>query len=177
MMAVITSVFASAQQHTIKFHSINSAGLIAGANENNLLIQSVNGIAYGTWYFGIGLGLDYYKYNTMPLFADIRRTFGKTHPGFIYGDIGFNFPYHNKPGSELGFYNSYTFEKGLYTDIGLGYKTKLIKKSSVIFTIGHSYKSLKSKMGIVPQCLDCPPYFYDFKFGYGRVFFKTGVEF
>ena len=164
-----------AQQKGVTFHSINSGGLIIGAKGNSALIQTVNGFSYQTFFLGLGTGIDYYKYNTIPLFADIRKTFGRRNTGFVYGDLGINFSHHNKPGNEFGYFTSADFRNGLYTDIGLGYKTILIKKSFMIFTIGYSYKSLKSHTSL-NYCADCEENAYDYDLGFHRVFFKAGIE-
>lgn len=165
----------SAQHKGVRFHSINSGGLIIGAKENNVLIQSVNGFAVNTFFLGLGAGFDYYKYNTVPLFADVRKTFGKRNLAFAYGDIGTNFSHKNKPGDELGFFTSYKFREGLYTDVGLGYKATLIKRSFMLFTIGYSYKSLKNRT-IATFCTDCEPNISDYTLGYHKILLKAGFE-
>jgi hypothetical protein len=168
---------ASAQNEKLKFHSINAAGLSAGQSGGYFLFQTVNGLLYGKWYSGIGLGADYYQYNSYPIFIDARRHFGKHDKGFIYGDLGYNFSGKNKPGKEVYYYDSYHFNGGIYTDIGIGYKTRLIKKTSLLFCLGHSYKQLQTKIGITTDCLGCQPEWNNYKFGYGRITMKTGVEF
>ncbi len=55
-----------------QFHSINSLGLINGNNGVSAAMQTVNGFTKGPWFAGIGLGLDYYQYRTVPVFADVR---------------------------------------------------------------------------------------------------------
>jgi hypothetical protein len=177
VLLILFTCSAFSQKQKLKFHSINTAGLAIGQSENNAIIQSVNGVALSTWYYGVGIGIDYYKYRTMPLFIDVRRSFGRNSNGFVYGDAGYGFNLKNKPGNEVGYYNSYSFKGGLNTDVGIGYKTDPLKKCSVIFSIGHTYKTMQSRIGIAPLCLECEPYFYDFKFGYGRIIIRTGVEF
>ncbi|MEO7801596.1 MAG: hypothetical protein ABIR81_06340 [Ginsengibacter sp.] len=176
LIILIASSQVFAQQKSIKYHSINSGGLIVGAKENSVLFQTINGISLNTFYVGLGIGLDYYNYNTVPLFADVRKTFGNLNAGFVYGDVGLNLPHKNKPGVDFGYVTSYDFKKGLYSDVGVGYKTKLIKKSFIVFTIGYSYKSLKGNAEN-KSCPDCQGDVYHYDFGYHRILFKTGMEF
>ncbi|MDB5199685.1 MAG: hypothetical protein JWO92_1648 [Chitinophagaceae bacterium] len=177
MVTTIISISAPAQNEKIKFHSINLGGMVGGKSEANYIFQTVNGVAFSKWHLGIGVGIDKYNYKTLPLFFDTRRFFDKKNKGFVYGDLGYNFPLKNKPGKQVGYYNTYNFKGGLYTDFGIGYKTKFIKKSSLLFSLGHSYKQLQTKIGIMPLCLECQPFFYYYKFDYGRIILKTGLEF
>ena len=177
VLATLISISLSAQNRKFKFHSINSAGIVGGESEVKSIFQTINGIEFSKWYFGVGVGVDNYSYKTLPLFFDARRYFGKKNKGFAYVDLGYNFPLKNTPGKEVGYYNTYNFKGGLYTDFGIGYKIKFIKKSSLLFSLGQSYKELQTQIGIVPGCLECQPYLYNYKFGYGRIILKTGVEF
>src|SRR5687768_648308 len=75
-----------------KFHSINSVVLVNGNNAISAALQTVNGFQKGPWFAGVGLGLDYYLYRTVPLFADVRYEFGKNkNKFFVYGDAGMHF--------------------------------------------------------------------------------------
>lgn len=177
MISFLFNFSASAQKKKIKFHSINQFAMVGGESQTNSAFQTINGITFSYWFTGIGIGVDNYRYKTLPLFIDGRWFFGDDKNGFIYGDIGYNFPMKNKPGKEIPYYNSYHFTGGVYTDIGIGFRTKFIKKSSFLFSLGHSYKQLKTKIGITAACVECQPYLYNYKLGYGRMVLKTGVEF
>ncbi len=80
ILAVCLSVIVSAQQKTgtgnWQFHSINNIGLLEGQTGSAFQLQSINGMQYKSWYAGIGLGLDFYRYRTIPLFIDFRKEFG-----------------------------------------------------------------------------------------------------
>jgi hypothetical protein len=173
----LIAISSSAQKGKIKFHSINEGGIVGGESHVNAVFQTINGISFFNWYSGIGIGVDNYRYKTLPLFLDARRYFGTENKGFVYVDLGYNFPLKNKPGKEIGYYNTYNFKGSLYSDFGIGFKTKFIKKSSLLFSLGHSYKQLQSKIGIETLCIGCQPYYYGYKFGYGRISLKAGVEF
>ena len=177
LIITLTTISAPAQNTKFKFHSNNLGGIVAGESKPNVIFQTINGLEFSKWYTGIGVGIDYYNYKTLPLFFDARRFFDKKNKGFIYADLGYNFPLKNKPGKGLGYYNTYNFKGGLYTDFGIGYKTKFIKKSSLLFSLGQSFKALQTQIGITPACLECQSYLYKYNMGYGRIIIKTGVEF
>lgn len=166
-----------AQSNKIRFHSINSGGITVGESQTNAMLQTINGVSFSDWFLGFGIGVDYYQYKTLPLFFDARKFFGKKKMGFVYGDLGYNFALKNKPGKDYNYYDFYHFKGGVYTDFGLGLRTGFIKKSSFTFCLGYSYKQLQGKYGIAPLCLGCQPSLYDYKFGYGRIILKAGVEF
>ncbi|MEP6951505.1 MAG: hypothetical protein ABI863_19600 [Ginsengibacter sp.] len=169
----------SAQTQKLKFHSINTAGISSGQSGAHLLLQTVNGLAYKNWFSGIGFGADYYGYNSYPLFADARRYFGKNDKGFAYADLGYNLSAKNKPGKEVYYYTSYHFTGGIYSDIGIGYKMKLIGSSSFVISTGFSYKEISNKITAVNECFaaPCPVDYNNYKYGNGRVVLKAGVDF
>ncbi len=178
LVAVLFSLSVFGQKSKIKFGSINMFGLAIGESRPSGLFQSVNGVTYTKWFAGIGAGLDYYAYRTIPVFFDLRRGIGKLNKGFIYADLGYNSPWKEKPGKEISFYNSYHFTRGLYSDIGIGYKTNSYKNSSFLLSAGYSYKKVHSKIGVVSSCLipPCPEDFTSYDYGYGRIVLKAGIE-
>ncbi|MDQ2718439.1 MAG: hypothetical protein M3Z26_01575 [Bacteroidota bacterium] len=177
LIFLLISFSAAAQNKPIRFQSINSIGFVAGESNANAEFQTVNGIQLSNWFSGIGVGLDYYRYKTVPLFFDARRYFEKEKKVFVYGDLGYDLPMKNRPGKEVGNYDSYHSKGGLYTDIGIGYKTNLIKKTSFSFSLGYSYKELQTNIGVTTRCFQCQPEFYSYKFNYGRMIMKAGLEF
>src|SRR5919206_1805397 len=104
----------------LSFHSINAIGLHEGETGTSFQLQTVNGVQLHQWFAGIGAGLDYYTYRTVPLFLDVRRNlWNKRITPFVYADGGMNFPWIPKD-VENSWYNS-NFKGGLYYDIGIGY--------------------------------------------------------
>ncbi len=177
---LLTLIYSSvlSQQKKLKFHSINSFGISLGQSKKDILFQSVNGLAFNKFYLGIGFGGDYYQYNSYPLFADVRGYFGKNNEGFAYGDLGYNFNAKNKPGKDI-YYNSYDFSGSVYTDIGVGYRTKLFNKSFFTISAGFNFKELKNKISIINECLiaPCPVDYNNYTYGNGKVVLKAGVDF
>ena len=174
---LLVNISVSAQKNKIHFHSINSFGLIGGESEISTAFQTVDGIRFSNWFSGFGVGIDNYQYKTFPLFFDARRYFGSEKKAFVYGDLGYNFPLKDKPGKEMINYGNTHFKGGLYSELGIGFKTKFIKESSILFGLAYSNKQIQSRIGIVPLCIGCDPYWYNYKMSYGRVLLKTGIEF
>ncbi|MBS1737609.1 MAG: hypothetical protein JSS98_13540 [Bacteroidetes bacterium] len=179
VILVVINFSASAQKKKSRFHSINTFSLLNGESQFSTAFQSVNGIEIANGFAGIGLGIDYYQHRTIPLFLDGRWNFGSDKKGFIYGDVGYNFPMKNKPGNEVWRYDTYHFSGGIYTDIGIGYKATLSKKLSCPISIGYSYKKLQSKIGTT-ICPFVPPCYTDYNiynYKYNRIVVKAGLEF
>jgi hypothetical protein len=176
---LIVSFSSLAQKKNLQFQSINLAGIVGGEKEVGYSFQSINGIKFSNWSSGIGIGVDDYRYKTLPLFIDGRWFFGKRNKGFLYGDIGYNFPLKNKPGKEIYYYGSYDFSGGIYTDVGIGLQFPLNKVSSLAFSLGHSYKELQNKVGVVNPCFTgpCPVDYSKYSYELGRLILKAGIVF
>ena len=152
-----TAAELSAQQKTLpdrwQFHSVNNVGLLEGQTGSSFQLQTINGAQYRSWFAGIGLGLDFYRYRTIPLFLDVRREFGRsTNKLIVYADIGINFCWLTDNEKTTYLAND-KFNKGLYADFGLGYKIGLGKTNNLLLTIGYSLKKLK-------ETYETPEYYY-----------------
>jgi hypothetical protein len=130
-----------------RFHSINQAGLLEGEKGGAFQLQTINGMQYKSWFAGLGFGLDYYRFRSLPLFIDLRKSFD---PFFVYLDGGIHFIWlsdkekNDYPGS---------FSKGFYGDLGGGYALKLSKKTVILFSAGYNYKrSLRTQKFSTEYC-------------------------
>ena len=150
MLPVTLVSFGQKKNAAYKFHSINNISLINGDNGVSASLQSINGFQKGNLFAGVGLGLDYYLYRSVPLFADFRYEFGKTkNKFFVYADGGINFHWVEEDQSDGpifiwdGSRNSSKFHNGAYTDLGFGYMVGSKKSGGLVLSLGHSYKSLE----------------------------------
>ena len=141
-------------------------------------IQTVNGLKYKTWFAGIGTGLDYYRFRTIPLFLDFRKyLFDKPGSPFIYADAGMHFAWVRD--RDKNWYGESGFSNGLYYDIGLGYKKSVGKAGALLLSVGYSVKEMREKRiimqcGFVPGCWESiERYYYDLK----RLSIKVGWSF
>ena len=168
-----------AQDKTARFSSINSIGFAAGESVPGLVLETVNGIKFSNWFAGIGIGMDDYRYKTIPLFLEGRWMFGEEKRGFLYGDLGYSIPGKNKPGNEIFHYDSYDFSGGSYSAVGIGFQLPLYKRSAVEFSFGYSYKKISDKIGvrICPFAGPCYVDYSKYDFSFGRLVVKAGVAF
>src|SRR5262245_27408802 len=74
------------------FNSLAQLGILEGEAGTAFQLQTINGIQFKTWSAGIGVGLDYYKYRSIPLFLDLRKyILNKPRTPFLYADGGIHF--------------------------------------------------------------------------------------
>jgi hypothetical protein len=137
---------ASAQQKSPvgswQFHSINSLGLLEGQAGSAFQLQTVNGVQYKSWFAGVGVGLDFYRYRTIPLFADLRKEFGHgTGKAFVYADLGISFSWVTDD-EKMAYEPDDHFSNGFYNDFGIGYKMSVGKRNALLISLGYSYKKI-----------------------------------
>jgi hypothetical protein len=183
LMPVALVSFGQKKNAAYKFHSINNISLVNGDNGVSAGLQSINGFQKDNLFAGIGLGLDYYRYRTVPLFADLRYEFGKTkNKFFAYADVGVNLEwveenYYVGPifiweGSSI----SSEFHNGAYTDLGLGYMIGTKKGGGLVLSLGHSYKSLKKTISY-PDWRTQETITDVYNYNLNRIFLKIGWKF
>jgi len=182
-MPVALVSFGQKKNTAYKFHSINNIALVNGDNAVSTGLQSINGFQKGNLFAGVGIGLDYYLYRTVPLFADFRYQFGKTkNKFFAYAAGGVNFDWVEDGYNDLPIFiwegsgNSSQFHDGAYTDLGLGYMVGSKKGGGLILSLGHSYKSLKKTFSYTDwrsQETITDVYHYNFN----RIVLKVGWKF
>jgi hypothetical protein len=127
------------------FHSINTIGLLHGKDGYAEQLQSINGLQLKSWFAGLGIGLDEYRFRTIPLFIDIRKEFGKTaHKWFAYADVGYSF-YWQKDTDVKTFPKDSKVQNGFCAETGIGYSIKLNQKLWLLFSGGYSYKTMKEE--------------------------------
>ena len=148
LLSVMTICFSAlfAQQERIsrplRFQSINNIGLLEGQAGSAFQLQTVNGAQYKSWFAGVGIGLDYYRYRTIPLFLDVRKEFGKrSNKLFIYADAGMNL-YWERDKDVKQFPVDDKIKNGFYGEAGVGYKWKLNQRINLLFNAGYSYKNI-----------------------------------
>jgi len=160
---------------TTKFSSIIQLGILEGqADKTFAQFQLVNGIQHNDWFYGIGLGIDYYNNKrSVPLFLDVKKDLlkRKTTP-FIYADAGYNFSWLRDKDKIAYWGTDYKQKGGVYYETGLGYKFILKNKMALGFSAGYSFKQQKEFFtNFVFN--DFPPYtqssgkhpdIYDYKF-------------
>lgn len=131
-----------------QFHSIINVALLNGNNGTSAGVQSINGFAKDNWFAGIGTGLDYYLYRSVPLFMDLRYELGKKkNKFFAYGDAGINISwvkeYNNDWFTPWSSIRNNNYNNGLYTEAGIGISAAFKKGDAFLLSLGYSTKSLE----------------------------------
>lgn len=146
LVFVLTAMasISSAQKNNLtggwQFHSVNNLGLLEGETGSAFQLQTINGAQYNSWFAGAGIGLDFYRLRTIPLFLDIRKEFGKSsNKLFVYSDAGINFSWVTDQ-QKTSYVENDKFGSGFYGDWGLGYKVLVAKKNNLLLSMGYSYK-------------------------------------
>src|SRR5690349_11769323 len=96
------------------FTSINQVGFVAGEGDDSYQLQTLNGVQYKTWVFGAGVGIDGYRYRSVPVFLQLRKEFSlASNSFFIYNDIGLNYPWLKDSQKSMYFIAS-EYSRGIY---------------------------------------------------------------
>jgi hypothetical protein len=133
----------NSSKKALQFHSINNIGLLEGQAGSAFQLQTINGAQYKSCFVGFGLGLDYYRYRTIPLFFDVRKEFGKSdNKFFAYADAGIHFSSVTDK-QKTPYAIDDKFSNGFYCDAGIGYKIVLRRNNSLLINLGYSFKRSK----------------------------------
>jgi hypothetical protein len=163
---------------TCGFQSLLQGGLLDGAAGPSWQLQTINGIYYKTWFAGIGVGLDYYTMRTIPLFLDLRKDiFRKGRTPFLYADGGIHFDWLRS--KEKRAWGSGEYNRGLYYDLGGGYKFGFGSRDALLVSVGYTLKTLREERLVIQQCFQAPcnPETDHYNYTFGRLFFKVGWQF
>lgn len=177
--------FSMAQSKTgakkITLGSITNIGLINGSKASALSLQTIFGVSYKQSFAGIGVGLDYYRFRTVPLFFDLRHEFGKGKRNFfIYGDLGYNFDWlTEKNKQDYLFFGNFDYKGGIYYDAGIGYKVSFKKADALLISTGFSFKKITNEIGtgMCPFVGPCSQEIETYNYAMSRLMIKAGWRF
>ena len=108
-----------------KFTSIIQLGILEGdAGKTFGQIQLVNGIQQNAWFYGLGVGIDYYgSKRSIPLFVDVKRNLKKGNKtSFVFVAAGYNFSWLRAGEKNIIWDMDYIASGALYYETGIGYK-------------------------------------------------------
>ena len=175
------SVYSQQSACPCRFQGILSAGLAAGESAAKPVVQFSGGLTNKFFFAGAGVGLDPYRFHSIPVFADLRYNFGRMKTGFLYAHTGYNFTYNHKE-SEMWIWGNKTTDKsegGFYLDAGIGYRLHLKGWHRLLFSAGFSHKRINNLIGYTYPCLfpPCPEDIYRNQYNLGRIIAKFSWEF
>jgi hypothetical protein len=180
IIAVLFPLLAVSQHGTskVKIQAIGSVGFATGQSTAKPLIQLAGGLSYRRTFMGFGLGIDQYKFNSLPLFADIRYNFGKTEEGFVYGNIGYNIASKNQERKDQSGALSHKFYGGFYADAGIGYRLRVTRNHHLLFSAGYSQKNIREEIKYNTWCLvpPCPDNTISNSYLLGRIVAKMSWQ-
>jgi hypothetical protein len=170
-------IFSQAQQKEKLHYTTNNAiGLLCGQTGGELQVQTINGVRYKTWSAGIGIGIDYYYQRTVPVFADLRKSFFKQH-AFIYADFGSSLPWIK---DEVNFSPAIIkYKAAFYGDWGIGYSIPVLRKLRFTTSLGYCHKELKKSYEYQEQWTPVPGWknFDQYHYSFNRYSLKIGLGF
>ena len=161
------------------FSSQISTGILEGEQNTSFHVEIVNGIRYKTWFGGIGTGLDYYYFRSIPVYlSGIKYLSPRNHSFFIQGDAGMNCAWVE---DRMNAWNevNHDFKPGIYWNGTLGFATGLDRKNSFSFGLGYSHKNLSETREMVVMCFNppCENTFETYKYNLKRLTLKIGWQF
>lgn len=167
-LLLLMGSFAMAQNKP-KFVSQQVVGLLEGENGSAFQIQSINGFQWKKWFMGLGAGVDWYEYRSVPMFLSMNYDLKMSNRTFFVSvDAGTNVPWVKNNSSSFGTNQTSDFNKGLYTNTGIGYKLRLKNtKDGFLIHLGFSSKRLQEIKTFSNFCIGGPCGFsterYDYK--------------
>jgi hypothetical protein len=148
-------------QSSWKFRSVEYGGLLSGQAGNYGQVQTINGLYKKSWFLGIGAGLDYYRFRSIPLFLSVTKELMPAKNGlFLSLDAGTNYPWYKRSGLTSDGFSTSVFHRGPYWSAGLGYKIKWSARRNRALSLfaGYSYKELKEDANTSPDIT-----YYDYR--------------
>lgn len=160
------------------FSSINQGGVMQGEAGAYFQFQTINGLRYKSWFAGLGVGLDLYPVNGLPVFLDLRKyILDRQYSPFVYADVGIHFADKN---NEETMWQRIEYSNSLYYDVGVGVKIGFMKKAGLLLSGGYSFKKYERKESY--RQLDCNFFPCNagsqrYRYSLSRLSLKLGVQF
>ena len=157
-IGVLCFVFAGRglAQHRFQFRSTEWLGLSTGQLGGAGAIQTVNGLAWGPWFAGVGAGVDYYRFRSVPLFFSVTRdiALGKHDWLYLYADGGKNAPWYGASSNQQDGVRTGNFGGGAYWSGGVGYLWGLRGHTdkAVLISAGYTLKKQSEDRGSLFPC-------------------------
>ncbi len=132
------------------FYLAPEIGILSSKTEVSKTIGLTAGGSRKQWIYGIGASLDYYKFRSLPLYAEVKRMFGNNlNTPFVYMRAGQNVelvldrqhqhPQYSNSGVLI---SDCDFSNGLFYEAGAGMAFKNKKGKGTFLSVGYSRKTL-----------------------------------
>jgi hypothetical protein len=162
----------------LNLRTITSVGIVGGEDGTKPVAQFSAGVMYRNIFAGAGIGMDYYMFNSVPLFADLRYTFGPKKLLFVYTNGGYHFTGNRTIEQEFS-KTTDRLKGGLYVDGGLGFRIPSGRLHRFAFSAGFSRKSMVNTIGttMCPFVGPCFETLSKYKYTFSRITSKLSWEF
>jgi len=131
------------------FFLLPQLGLLNGDGHVNASVLVSGGMEVAEWQYGIATGFDYYKFRSVPVYAEVRRFIGRNRKKpFLYAAAGWNiaFPLEEQNHYYNGWWGGNTdksdFDNGYILEGGAGIFLSNKKGKGLILSAGYSTKTL-----------------------------------
>jgi hypothetical protein len=136
--------------HAQKYSGSVEAGVTNGNYETDAFVNTSHGFMLKGWFIGLGTGVDYYRFRTVPVFAEMRKEFSdKNIRPLIQVAAGLNVEWLTQEQRDHRFSwwqtTPSTFKNGVYLKAGTGVLFNAHKQIRFATTISWSYKSITEK--------------------------------
>ena len=148
--------FSTSAQQKWKGWGIPEVGVLSGSYQVTGDLRLQGGVQKNGWMIGLGSGFDYYRFTSVPVYAQGRKMFGKRKSKpFIMTSLGVNFPTTTSsneiPTSDIMWSirsqfpsgPTRTYNMGIYGEIGLGYALLSKKGRGLMFSLSYTQKRIK----------------------------------
>jgi hypothetical protein len=132
------------------FYLLPQVGLVNGDDHVSGSVLLSGGFANKNWQYGAGTGYDYYKFRSVPVYAEVKRLFGaNSNKIFIYTNAGWNiaFPLESQRYHYSNWWWETTskskFSNGIIAEGGAGVFLPNKKGKGFVLSLGYSTKTLK----------------------------------
>ena len=163
------------------FSSQVLAGVLEGSGGSAFQLQVINGVSKAGWFTGLGTGIDYYFFRSIPVFLSVTKVFTESNNSFFaQADAGVNFGWTNQEINRFNNVISDKFKSGLYWNSALGISTMIgSQKSKLLFSLGYSYKHLQEIKEVQVFCINppCQNQVEEYNYHLRRLSFKIGWQF
>jgi hypothetical protein len=181
VMLLLLPVMLCAQENgskKINWRMITSIGIVGGEKATKPVAQLSAGITYHSFFAGAGTGMDYYWFNSVPLFADLRYGFGPKKLLFLYANGGYHFTANRTIEQEFS-KTTDRLKGGPYLDGGIGFYIPSGRLHRFAFSAGFSRKSMVNTVGYT-NCWwgNCSEEtLFTYKYHFSRITSKLSWEF
>lgn len=182
LMGMGTKSQVSFSKDSLRFRAQQWVGHLEGANGSAFQFNTVAGVSKGVHFLGIGGGIDWYHFRSIPVYLSYQRVLpwggGRF---FVNGDAGVN--YNWAPPSVRSRWNDFVSDRffpSTYLESGLNYRTFFKnKRDALLFHLGLGYKRLKEDKELPGTCLvpPCGTVIEHYDYQMTRLSVKLGWEF